>query len=90
MNAPNPAPGEFRYDILMEDADGRNLRLESTRDLNAARERLPALAAALSRRLPPSSQSFDGATFWRKRRLLALASAVLAPSLALFCNFPFS
>jgi len=45
MNAPNPAPGEFRYDILMEDADGRNLRLESTRDLNAARERLPALAA---------------------------------------------
>ncbi|HLZ12952.1 MAG TPA: hypothetical protein VKP58_10210 [Candidatus Acidoferrum sp.] len=41
----NPAPGEFRYDILMEDADGRNLRLESTRDLNTARERLPALAA---------------------------------------------
>ena len=45
MNASNPAPGEFRYDILMEDADGRNLRLESTRDLNVARERLPALAA---------------------------------------------
>ena len=43
MGPPNPAPGEFRYDILMEDADGRNLRLESTRDLNTARERLPAL-----------------------------------------------
>lgn len=40
----NPAPGEFRFDILIEDADGRNLRLESTRDLNTARERLPALA----------------------------------------------
>jgi len=38
------APGPFRYDILIEDADGRNLRLESTRDLNTARERLPALA----------------------------------------------
>lgn len=45
MSPPNPAPGEFRYDILIEDADGRNLRLESTRDLNAARERLPSLAA---------------------------------------------
>ena len=41
----NPAPGEFRFDILIEDADGRNLRIESTRDLNTARERLPALAA---------------------------------------------
>ena len=38
----NPAPGEFRFDILIEDADGRNLRIESTRDLNTARERLPA------------------------------------------------
>jgi hypothetical protein len=45
MPSASPAPGEFRYDILMEDADGRNLRLESTRDLNTARERLPALAA---------------------------------------------
>ena len=41
----NPAPGEFRFDILIEDADGRNLRIESTRDLNTARERLPSLAA---------------------------------------------
>jgi hypothetical protein len=45
MPSASPAPGEFRYDILIEDADGRNLRLESTRDLNTARERLPALAA---------------------------------------------
>lgn len=45
MLSANPAPGEFRYDILIEDADGRNLRLESTRDLNTARERLPKLAA---------------------------------------------
>jgi hypothetical protein len=41
----NSAPGAFRYDILIEDADGRNLRIESTRDLNTAQERLPLLAA---------------------------------------------
>ncbi|MBS1840496.1 MAG: hypothetical protein JSS69_07110 [Acidobacteria bacterium] len=41
----NPAPAEFRYDILIEDADGRDLRLESVRDLSTARERLPLLAA---------------------------------------------
>ena len=45
MSSPNSAPGEYRYDILMEDADGRNLRLESTRDLDAAWKRFPALAA---------------------------------------------
>ena len=45
MGAMNPAPAEFRYDILIEDADGRNLPLESMRDLATARERLPALAA---------------------------------------------
>jgi len=45
MDSPNHAAGEFRYDIMMEDADGRNLRLESTRDLNKAWERFPALAA---------------------------------------------
>jgi len=44
MGSPNHAPGEFRYDILMEDADGRNLRLESTRDLSKAWERFPDLA----------------------------------------------
>jgi len=44
MPSANPVSGEFRYDILIEDADGRNLRIESTRDLNTARERLPALA----------------------------------------------
>jgi hypothetical protein len=44
MGAMNPAPAEFRYDILIEDADGRNLRLESVLDLTAGRERLPALA----------------------------------------------
>jgi hypothetical protein len=44
MVSASPASGEFRYDILIEDADGRNLRIESTRDLNTARERLPALA----------------------------------------------
>jgi len=44
MPSANQASGEFRYDILIEDADGRNLRIESTRDLNTARERLPALA----------------------------------------------
>ncbi len=33
------------YDILIEDADGRRLRLESVQDLNRARKRLPVLAA---------------------------------------------
>lgn len=45
MSSPNSAPGEFRYDILMEDADGRNLRLESTRDLDSAWKRFPVLVA---------------------------------------------
>lgn len=44
MGPPNPPSFDFRYDILIEDADGRNLRIESLRDLAAARERLPALA----------------------------------------------
>lgn len=44
MGSPNQVQGEFRYDILLEDADGRNLRLESTRDLNKAWERFPDLA----------------------------------------------
>jgi hypothetical protein len=33
------------YDILIEDADGRHLRLERLRDLEIARQRLPVLAA---------------------------------------------
>ena len=33
------------YDILIEDADGRHLRLERLRDLETARQRLPVLAA---------------------------------------------
>jgi hypothetical protein len=45
MGALNPAPADFNYDIVIEDADGRNLRLESVRDLSTAWERLPALAA---------------------------------------------
>ena len=45
MDPPNPPSLEFRYDIVIEDADGRNLRLETLRDLAAARERLPKLAA---------------------------------------------
>lgn len=45
MSGAKSTPGEYRYDILMEDADGRNLRLESTRDLDAAWKRFPALVA---------------------------------------------
>lgn len=45
VRPPNPPSFEFRYDIVIEDADGRNLRLESLHDLNAARERFPKLAA---------------------------------------------
>jgi hypothetical protein len=33
------------YDILIMDADGRHLELESFKDLDAARRRLPALAS---------------------------------------------
>lgn len=33
------------YDILIRDADGRHLELESFKDLDAARRRLPGLAA---------------------------------------------
>jgi hypothetical protein len=33
------------YDILIMDADGRHLALESFKDLDAARRRLPSLAA---------------------------------------------
>jgi hypothetical protein len=36
---------ESVYDILIEDADGRPLRLERFRDLEMARQRLPVLAA---------------------------------------------
>jgi len=33
------------YDILIRDADGRHLQLESFQDLESARLRLPSLAA---------------------------------------------
>ncbi len=33
------------YDILIMDADGQHLELESFKDLETARQRLPALAA---------------------------------------------
>jgi hypothetical protein len=33
------------YDILILDADGQHLALESFKDLDAARRRLPAIAA---------------------------------------------
>lgn len=33
------------YDILIRDADGQHLELESFKDLDAARRRLPTLAA---------------------------------------------
>jgi hypothetical protein len=36
---------DAKYDILIMDADGQHLELESFRDLDAARRRLPALAA---------------------------------------------
>jgi hypothetical protein len=33
------------YDILIRDADGRQLELETFRDLESARRRLPSIAA---------------------------------------------
>jgi len=44
MISRNHASAEFNYDILIEEADGRNFNLESVRDLASARERLPLLA----------------------------------------------
>jgi len=38
-------PLDATYDILIRDADGRHLELESFQDLDAARRRLPGLAA---------------------------------------------
>ena len=40
-----PVISEPVYDILIEDADGRHLRLEGLQDLEIARQRLPVLAA---------------------------------------------
>lgn len=37
---------EAIYEILIEDADGRHLRLESARDLEVARNRLRVVAAS--------------------------------------------
>ena len=36
---------DTNYDILITDADGQHLELESFKDLDTARRRLPALAA---------------------------------------------
>jgi hypothetical protein len=36
---------EPNFDILLDDADGKHLWLESTYDLETAKQRLPALAA---------------------------------------------
>ncbi len=46
MAGPVSSTMEPPYDILIDDADGRHLCLESLPDLNTARERLPALAAS--------------------------------------------
>lgn len=45
MAAPLSSMLEPAYDILIEDADGRRVRLERLRDLEIARQRLPVLAA---------------------------------------------
>lgn len=45
MGGPAFTLPEPLYDILIEDADGRYLWLESLRDLDAARERLRMCAA---------------------------------------------
>lgn len=45
MAGPVSSMTETFYDILIEDADGRRLWLESVRDLEIAQHRLPALAA---------------------------------------------
>ena len=45
MNEPALFLREPHYDILIDDADGKKLWLESLPDLESARKRLPLLAA---------------------------------------------
>jgi hypothetical protein len=45
MSAKVSPASDTMYDILIRDADGQHLNLESHNDLEAARQRLPALAA---------------------------------------------
>ena len=46
MAIPMSPVRENAYDILIEDADGRRLCLDSLTDLSSARERLKCLAAS--------------------------------------------
>ena len=46
MATPMSLVQENAYDILIEDADGRRLCLDSLNDLSSARERLKFLAAS--------------------------------------------
>jgi hypothetical protein len=45
MRVPVSSIEDIVYDILMRDADGRHLELESFQDLESARQRLPSIAA---------------------------------------------
>jgi hypothetical protein len=45
LAAPVSSMIEPVYDILIDDADGRHLRLECLQDLEIAQQRLPVLAA---------------------------------------------
>lgn len=45
MTVPVPPAQNVTYDILIRDADGRHLELESFQDLERARRRLPFIAA---------------------------------------------
>lgn len=54
------------YDILIRDADGRHLELESFCDLESARRRLPAIAAQY-----PGTKI----TLWHRRTRAILAES---------------
>jgi hypothetical protein len=45
MSARVTPASDTMYEILIRDADGQHLNLESHKDLETARQRLPALAA---------------------------------------------
>ncbi len=45
MVGPVSSMKEPNYDILLDDADGKHLWLESAHDLETAQKRLPALAS---------------------------------------------
>ena len=75
------------YDILIRDADGQHLELESYTDLTTARRRLPSLAAQY-----PGPKLLFGiairAPFWRRLTATELSASAFPCSTALSALLP--